>query len=193
MPFEASLRRYLCDVMNNPPSITHCPHQDRCRIKPDSKLKDYLENECKGFVKDPQDRYTINYVIIVLIADFEDKELFCPINTHIVLCTPVLQNIFGKSRLDLSLFRNLVREHFFHLEHTHSVNKWMHEYIETPNTAYCLILCPFGYSRIFYKILDRYCKEIRFFTLLQCLCPRTNAEAAIVLKDLKEVLGHDFV
>lgn len=52
-----------------------CIHQNKYRFKSKSPLKAYLRTKCKGFVKDPLNEYTINYLIIVLFANWSEYKL----------------------------------------------------------------------------------------------------------------------
>lgn len=126
-----------------------CPHQDRCRFRSGSALKSYLETECEGFVKDPSDRYVINYIIVVLLADFKSKRLFDAEFSSIVYCSLALQKVFGRAILHLSSLRAEVKKHFFHLEFSYSIQKWfLYGFIDQPNTQSCLLVCPYGYDSL---------------------------------------------
>lgn len=52
--------------------VSCCPHQEKYSFKHGSKLKQYLEN-CKGWVPDPSQKYTVNYIIMVLFMDLKQK------------------------------------------------------------------------------------------------------------------------
>ncbi len=49
---------------------TACPHLEKYEFCQNAPIKKYLETKCKGFVKDPKDRYTLNYIIAVLIVNW---------------------------------------------------------------------------------------------------------------------------
>jgi hypothetical protein len=52
-----------------------CPHQHRYPFKNKSPLKDYLLHHCQGFVPSSDDRYTINYIAVVIIKNCEELNL----------------------------------------------------------------------------------------------------------------------
>lgn len=52
-----------------------CVHWNKYRFKPRSPLKAYVEKKCLGFEKDPQNEYTVNYLIIVLFANWKHHKL----------------------------------------------------------------------------------------------------------------------
>jgi len=55
-----------------------CNHQNKYSFRHKSPLKEYLERFCEGFVKSEDDTYTINYILVVLLANCAARELiFC--------------------------------------------------------------------------------------------------------------------
>src|SRR5574343_1318390 len=88
-PFQ---RRFL---RNTGPRISYklCPHQDKYSFCPNSPLKNYLENHCKGFVVDPSNTYTINYIVAILIANWSKRRLFSQ-NQDSVLATSYIKKAF---------------------------------------------------------------------------------------------------
>lgn len=70
-----------------------CPHQDKYTFIPHSPLKDYLENHCEGFVRDPDSKYTINYIVIVLLANWKARRLFSK-KQDSVLATSYIKKAF---------------------------------------------------------------------------------------------------
>jgi len=55
-----------------------CPHRERYKFMPNSSLKNYLEDHCHGFVKDPEEQYTINYIIYILLVNWGLRGLVVP-------------------------------------------------------------------------------------------------------------------
>jgi len=51
-----------------------CDCQQKYSFKKNSKLLPYLQ-QCKGWIVDPQEKYTLNYVMIVLLAYLREKNL----------------------------------------------------------------------------------------------------------------------
>jgi len=49
-----------------------CPHQDRYSFKKDSPLHSYLKT-CKGWQKDSSNRYNVNYIIFVILAEVKTQ------------------------------------------------------------------------------------------------------------------------
>jgi len=70
-----------------------CPHQDKYPFIPNSPLQNYLENHCEGFVKDDQDKYTINYLVFVLLANWKTRKLFSK-KQDSVLATSYIKKAF---------------------------------------------------------------------------------------------------
>ena len=70
-----------------------CPHQERYSFIPHSPLKNYLEKHCEGFVQDPEEKYTINYIVFVLLANWKARELFSK-EQDSVLATSYIKRAF---------------------------------------------------------------------------------------------------
>lgn len=68
-----------------------CSHNQKYKIKINSKLKSYITT-CKGFVRDSEDSYTINYLLAVLIANWKEQGLIIHRAVHNTL---TLFTIFG--------------------------------------------------------------------------------------------------
>lgn len=52
-----------------------CPCKDKHFLDPRGVLSRYLYEKCQGFVPDGEHRYTINYIVMVLIANWNEKKL----------------------------------------------------------------------------------------------------------------------
>jgi len=96
-----------------------CPHQDRYLFKKDSLLHPYLKT-CQGWQEDSSDRYTVNYINFVIIAEAKTKnKLVRDIEDDFyILCDPPLKQalqiripVIGLGRL-----RKTVLKQMIHLE-----------------------------------------------------------------------------
>lgn len=54
-----------------------CPHQEAFKFQQNAPLLRYLKNHCEGFVQEPNDIYTVNYIAIVLIENWERSGVLC--------------------------------------------------------------------------------------------------------------------
>jgi len=99
------MRRYAPDAV----TYTVCNHQQKYFFKQNSLLKNYLEEQCNGFVEDSS--YTLNYIIVVLLANWKELGLLYHCS---VRCTGRLRKIFKVhyKYLHFSALRSLVRKHF---------------------------------------------------------------------------------
>ena len=78
-----------------------CTHQEKYQIKRSSRLESYLKN-CKGFVKDPKNLYTVNYIIAVLVANWRDQGLI----THLVIKNvPQIRSVLGAYTEGITYYR----------------------------------------------------------------------------------------
>ena len=68
-----------------------CPHNFRYKFKKDSPLRKYLKTKCKGFVESPDDLYTINYIVIVLLANWGELRL---VRCNLIKATTYIQKAF---------------------------------------------------------------------------------------------------
>ena len=96
-----------------------CPHQDRYLFKKNSLLHPYLKT-CQGWQEDSSDRYTVNYINFVIIAEAKTKnKLVRDIEDDFyILCDPPLKQalqiripVIGLGRL-----RKTVLKQMIHLE-----------------------------------------------------------------------------
>ena len=61
---------------NYPRMLHHaCPCREKYYLKSRSTLSKYLTRHCKGFVVDPERKYTLNYIIVVLLVNWKEKHL----------------------------------------------------------------------------------------------------------------------
>ena len=99
------MRRYAPDAV----TYTVCNHQQKYFFKQNSLLKNYLEEQCNGFIEDSS--YTLNYIIVVLLANWKELGLLYHCS---VRCTGRLRKVFKVhyKYLHLNTLRNLVRKHF---------------------------------------------------------------------------------
>lgn len=92
---------------------TYCPHGNSYQFRHNSSLRKYLEKNCKGWVRNSVDRYTLNYVILVLVCALKEKGL---VRKTVIYCDTELREIFDTDCVLVHLLRSKVREHFLHNE-----------------------------------------------------------------------------
>lgn len=88
-----------------------CPHREKYLFKTDSLLLRYLHSECQGWVRDVDDKYTVNYILIVLFANFKAKQLFNKQYPCLVQCKGNLQFVFNRRLAHINELRALVLSH----------------------------------------------------------------------------------
>jgi len=66
----------------------------------------YLKTQCKGWTSDPQNKYTVNYIVYILLANFKSKRLFKQGSR--VVCDGPLRSVFGLSSFRINTLRSLV-------------------------------------------------------------------------------------
>lgn len=109
---------------------TTCPHLERHKFCHDSPLLNYLQSHCKGFEEDISGRYTLNYIIVVLLANWFEKELLLH---DTIICDPFIQTAFKTENrfLFLSELRGLVVEQTEPLGEHYFSKIWFRRY-QTP-------------------------------------------------------------
>ena len=86
-----------------------CQRHERYKIKPESYLRTYLSS-CPGFQQDIQEEYTLNYLLVVLIAYWKDIGL---IENSGLRNTEEVRQLFKKDQPYIEFYRieRLVGEH----------------------------------------------------------------------------------
>jgi len=90
-------------------SYTPCSCRDKLSFKDDSPLQKYLETRCKGWVPDTENKYTLNYVLLVLIANLKEANL---ITEPIIRLSSELQDLFEENFIHIQDLRHKVRSFF---------------------------------------------------------------------------------
>lgn len=73
-----------------------CSCKERFTFKTGSTLLEYLETQCLGWIPDPNNEYTLNYILIVLIANLNYKNLLSKRYDHWVIeAVPSLENVLN--------------------------------------------------------------------------------------------------
>ena len=99
--------------------IKPCPHGEKYTLE-DSTLLQYLMEDCKGFQIDPEGKYTLNYVITVLLANWKEKQLIqhCTVltNGRIKRAFGTYDSCFCLTELRAMVLRYFDTKEFFLLE-----------------------------------------------------------------------------
>ena len=93
-----------------------CPCKEKYYLDPDSPLTKYLKGECRGWVVASDNLYSLNYLLLVLIANFKRKQVlkFNDIFDYYYLeGDQKLSLLLGESYTSLLSFRSFVNETFF--------------------------------------------------------------------------------
>ena len=75
-----------------------------------------MNEECFGFVKDEKDEYTLNYILVVLVANWHQKNLLNfdhDYSIYLVQCDEKTEKLFNRKQLSLYSLRRVVNEQFF--------------------------------------------------------------------------------
>lgn len=143
--------------------FSYCPHRDRSRFVEGSLLKEYLDNQCKGWVRDPLEEYTLNYILITLFADFKEKGLYYrAFDPDIVRFTAELQEIFKIKQMYVQNLRSQVGNHLVRKE----IFNILDPTIKPSHNV--LLLCPFGFENVIEKILYGRSLPICYYVKYYC-------------------------
>ena len=63
----------MADWTFNPFMCDLCPHREKYSFKPESRLQQYLQT-CTNWVQDPEQKYTVNFILLVLLSDLKSKD-----------------------------------------------------------------------------------------------------------------------
>jgi hypothetical protein len=74
--FDFNENRYTNARTHIPVIYEPCDCQEKYSFKPQSRLLAYLR-QCKGWTDDPEGKYTLNYIIAVLLAYAKEQNFFC--------------------------------------------------------------------------------------------------------------------
>ena len=94
-----------------------CPHRNRYPFKKGSELKNYLKNECPVWKDDPEELYTVNFIVVALLSTFKSQDLIKEGNICLTKqLTKVLKLKSGSVKINglriLALFHLEHREYF---------------------------------------------------------------------------------
>ena len=119
-----------------------CPCKEKWSFVKNSNLETYLKTHCLGWSPDPQNKYTANFIVAVLLANFKNKGLlkrrggrFLEISTDRFLRK--VQG-FNKKYIDVGCIRRIIVTRHF------EVNEGF---------IYATFLCPSQNRDILYSIL----------------------------------------
>lgn len=97
-------------------SFSFCGHFHKYSFRQDSQLLPYLKIKCKGWVVDPKEQYTINYILINLFQLLKEKQLADPEDPHFYRCDPELRRALRVRTFHLTHARWQVKKHLHHPE-----------------------------------------------------------------------------
>ena len=91
-----------------------------CKLKyyldPESQFAKYLDEECLGFIKDDQNEYSLNYILIVLVANLDRKKLIVfndVYSSYLIKCDSRLETLFEEKCISILSLRQYVNDLFF--------------------------------------------------------------------------------
>jgi hypothetical protein len=144
---------------------TPCPCRDFYLLDPESSLFLYLKTHCRGWTESPHGFYTLNYIMIVLLANWSQKNL-------IVDCTFLRANedeslIFTFKETSLWAYYYGIPHKWAPLHKIRSFIAQKYFGIEIEKRTSLLLCCP-SIEKILKTLLDT---EIIDTGLLHCRCP----------------------
>ena len=97
--------RKLEEPNQAPLYVAACICNEKFRFHPKSEIKNYLQN-CKGFVLDADDKYSVNYILLVLLSHWKAKGLSLSSPT----CSSEIKTLFEwrGDTMPLSLIRSML-------------------------------------------------------------------------------------
>lgn len=93
-----------------------CPCRVKYYLRPDSPLTKYLEEECQGWVRNVENKYTLNYILIILSANFKQKKLIefdFEHDYYEIRCDSALRELTNKHYLNTLQLRKYLSNTFF--------------------------------------------------------------------------------
>jgi len=93
-----------------------CPCRVKYYLRPDSPLTKYLEEECQGWVRDENHKYSLNYILMVLSANFKQKKLLefdFEEDHYWIRCNDALKKLTRKDYISTFKFRSYISNTFF--------------------------------------------------------------------------------
>ena len=97
-----------------------CPHGNKYPFKYGTKLEEYMR-QCKGWLEDQDRKYTINYILIVLLAEIKSRRLLIldAYDKYYIICDRELQLSLGVSEpfIEITLLRKQVLSQMRHTEY----------------------------------------------------------------------------
>lgn len=116
--------REVYEKQANPVLYAPCTCREKYFLYPGSLLALYLEEECQGWVRDPESRYTLNYLVLVLIANFKSKNILrydMEENYYYIATDKKLAFIFRQSYLELHDIRDIIALRYLNLDEKKSI------------------------------------------------------------------------
>lgn len=113
---ETTLVRYSNSGVDCYLTFRACGHQERYSFVSSSPLHAYLCTK-KGWIHDSDNKYTINYILIVLFSIIKEKQLNCRQGqAHLYFCDDDLREALGVRVFHLNQIRCIVKEQLRHSE-----------------------------------------------------------------------------
>jgi len=108
-----------------------CPHRERYSfINQQNLLLDYLETECYGWIRSHDEKYTINYILLVLFQTFRSKGMLEA--KYFIESDRKLLDVFDRKCVPIDQIRSLVKDYMSTREHF--------------QRDYFTFLCPYGFE-----------------------------------------------
>jgi len=120
----------------DPITYAPCTCREKYFLYPENLLALYLEEKCKGWVRDPESRYTLNYLVLVLIANFKDKGLLqydTEYDFYFVITDKRLKSVFEYGYFKLKDLRAMIATGYLNIDEKKSIIK-----NAMPPILYCL-------------------------------------------------------
>jgi len=95
-----------------------CPCREKYKLN-NPLLSHYLKTKCQGWLEDPDDRYTLNYLILVLLTNLQEKghlRFFDTLGDYFIADLELI-SILGFDSFTVFNLRSQIRD-LFHLRKT---------------------------------------------------------------------------
>jgi len=92
-----------------------CPCRERYYLSPENPLAKYLETECQGWIRDFENRYTLNYILMILSYNLKQKKLLeydYEFSYYYVRCDEALEKLTEKKYLYIDSLRSYLNRTF---------------------------------------------------------------------------------
>src|SRR5574343_489236 len=92
-----------------------CPCREQYYLSPDNPLAKYLETECQGWTLSLDNKYTLNYILMILSYNFKQKKLLeydLDFGYYYVRCDEALKRLTEKEYLYIDYLRSYLNRTF---------------------------------------------------------------------------------